>query len=353
MANLAELPTELFDEIRYDDVLSDEDIISLSCVCKRFRKLCVPSIFDSVRFSCSKFGLENLRDWAKSELRHHAIFFAYWIPPFLDPKALTLENFTFTFSDSEDANGTRRSREEWHDIFHKHNKDTQEIIKSGTDLTVLSSALKALPFQGSVRFDFRNEIQDHHGHILKIPHRIQDSSSLKSQAYAHHIPVLASALSHARAAGQHFVFLRLVGMSVVGGDGDWPSSEETRDMLRQSLKQMFGDVDTVILSRSRTVLRLCTAYPLHIRDVEIQNMSILRSYVEDFLSSNVASLHRIGIFNLHSPWSPTNSMKEITARDVLELLNTRLYQISGIRWELEPEDGLVPRMVRSTLLSLE
>ncbi|KAL4903478.1 hypothetical protein BDW74DRAFT_156460 [Aspergillus multicolor] len=349
MANLAELPTELLDEIRFDDDLLDRDIISLSCVCKRFRQLCVPSIFGSVSFSCSRFGLENLREWTNSELRHHAMFFAYWIPPFLDPEALTLENFTFTFpAEFEDASGTSRTREEWHDIFRKHEEDLHVITKNGTDVTILSSALKALPNEGSVRFDFRNEIQDHRGNIQKISHRIQDSSALKPQAYAHHLPAIASALSQARAASQHFVSLRLVGMSVVGGEGDWPSSKETREMLRQSLKQMFEDADTVILSRSRTALRLCKSYPLQIRDVQIENMSVLPSHVEEFLSTNVATLHRIGIFNLYSLWSPTSDIQNITARDVLRLLNTTLYRKLGVRWEFEPKDGLVSRMVRIT-----
>jgi hypothetical protein len=47
--------------------------------------MCIPSIFQFVRFEFSRSGLRELRDLSNSEIRHHVVSFTYVVPELLRP----------------------------------------------------------------------------------------------------------------------------------------------------------------------------------------------------------------------------------------------------------------------------
>ena len=74
-------PTEIIRDIV--DNLSFWDIIELSYVSKRLRKVCLPSIFHRVKFEFSQSGLDKLQSLLKSDTRHYVVFFTYEAPELL------------------------------------------------------------------------------------------------------------------------------------------------------------------------------------------------------------------------------------------------------------------------------
>lgn len=80
-SHLERLPTEIIRDVV--DNLTFWDITELSCVSRRLRKVCLPSLFRRVKFEFSQSGFDKLQSLLKSDARHHVVFFTYDAPELL------------------------------------------------------------------------------------------------------------------------------------------------------------------------------------------------------------------------------------------------------------------------------
>ncbi|KAL5338146.1 hypothetical protein BJX70DRAFT_218170 [Aspergillus crustosus] len=343
-SRLAKLPTELCDMIRLE-IEETEDLINFSLVCKRFRELSIPSIFYSVGFPCSKRGLEGLQEFAKSRCCLYTVHLIFWMPLFCKPEVLDVEHFLSVMKTPEsvadiecgDGQDYISSRfDSLHQIYRRHYEDTQEIMNSDMEFTALLAALQGSPRLTDLIFDFSKKLHTGWDGLYKWKDLV-----LHSETFVYHIPILSRALSHAKAVGQHFESLRLVGFSPPLY-GNSPIAGEAKDTIRQSLKNMFGDIDCIRLSRSPAAIRLCREDPWTIQNLEILNLEVPRYVLKKFLKNNVA-LRTIGVYNvrLNLPDAP-GSMTMLTPSTFLELVNKVSSEESGVAlWKLKPHDGLV------------
>lgn len=196
IANLAELPTELCELIRDDEDLEPKDIQNLSLVCKRFRLLCLPTIFYSVRLACTKAGLQSLQDLAKADWRHYVVHLSYYMPHFFEPKILEFRYFTETvwLAYFENVGGVQNeggehalSATELHASLCQRYEETKDIIDSGQHLAVLSTVLRELPQMTNLVLTFRGRTDNDEAAIDKI-HRMNEVT-MKRETYEHHIPL--------------------------------------------------------------------------------------------------------------------------------------------------------------------
>jgi hypothetical protein len=55
----------------------------LSCVSKRLREACLPTLFRNVKFHFSETGFDGLKNLMKSEARYYVVSFTYEVPELL------------------------------------------------------------------------------------------------------------------------------------------------------------------------------------------------------------------------------------------------------------------------------
>jgi hypothetical protein len=82
-SHLELLPTEIIREVVNN--LCTWDITELSCVSRKLRKVCLPSLFRRVKFEFSQSGFDKLQSLLKSDARHHVVSFTYDAPELLKP----------------------------------------------------------------------------------------------------------------------------------------------------------------------------------------------------------------------------------------------------------------------------
>ena len=78
---LESLPTEILRAII--DHLPLKDVEQLSCVSKRLREVCLPSLFRRVKFEFSQAGFEQLESIVESDVRYHVVSFTYIVSDLL------------------------------------------------------------------------------------------------------------------------------------------------------------------------------------------------------------------------------------------------------------------------------
>ena len=67
------------------DLLLPWDIKTLSCISKRLRQVCLPSLFHRIEFcKFSHDGFEELKNLLKLDARHHVVSFTYTVPELLN-----------------------------------------------------------------------------------------------------------------------------------------------------------------------------------------------------------------------------------------------------------------------------
>ncbi|KAL4886313.1 hypothetical protein BJY04DRAFT_213841 [Aspergillus karnatakaensis] len=344
---LADLPTEICDMIRLE-FYETEDQMNFSLVCKRFRELSISSLFYSVSFPCSKYGLESLQQFANSNLCHWTMDMTFWMPIFLKPKVLDLEHFLSVMmtpeavADIEASDGPDNVRprfEGLHQVYRKHYEDTREIVNSDIELTALSSALRGLPRLTDLIFDFTKTLHAGWEHLYKWR-----DLTLRRETFQHHIPILSRALSDANAAGRRFESLRLVGFSLTEEDHDsWADSPETFNTIRQSLKQMFADIGCIRISRSPAVLRLCSRDSWTVTHIQLTALDIPLEILREFLTHHVA-LRVVGVYHV---WigDPPHVGDLLTPEKFVEMFNRPAGdEDKGATWRKRPHDWLVWEM---------
>lgn len=80
---VALLPSEII--LQIVESLSRFELKTFSCINKRLRELCVPSIFSKVKFELSKSGLETLNHLLESDVRRHVRSMTYVTTELLEP----------------------------------------------------------------------------------------------------------------------------------------------------------------------------------------------------------------------------------------------------------------------------
>ncbi|KAL3469593.1 hypothetical protein BJX99DRAFT_265057 [Aspergillus californicus] len=344
ISRLADLPSELCLIVFNDSDLENKDILNLSLVSRRFRALCIPSLFYSVVFPCSKYGLEDLQRFLHSECRKSVIHFTYCIPPFFNPEVEDFEHFfsvmnppesVTSLQGSHDPDNVRARFASLHDIYRTHHRETKEIVESGLDYTALSGALIQLPPGTDLVLEFRSGILDHTDKIYKTDKWIR-----KPETYKHHIPVMERAISHAKAHGQHFSSVRLVRVKMPEGES-WGDS---KSQIRESLERMFSGIDCIRLSLSPSVVRLFKGDSLGIHDVELLNLTLPQWIFKKFLLANVAALKTIGVYGVVVTAGPDVG-EDITQAELVQMLNELAVQ-AGVQayWKATPLDGLIWRV---------
>ncbi|KAL4870222.1 hypothetical protein BDV12DRAFT_195602 [Aspergillus spectabilis] len=343
-SRLAELPSELCEMIRIE-IEETEDFLSFSLVCKRFRELCIPAIFYSVSFPCSRRGLLGLQSFVKSESCQYTVHLTYWMPLFFKPEVLDFEHFLAVMvtpeivadieaSDDPPAQDVQSRFKDLHQVYCSHYEDTQEIVHSDMEFTALSASLRGLPHLTDIIFDFWKILHAGWEGLYKW-----SGLALRRDTFQYHVPVLSRAISHAKTAGRHFESLRLVGFSLPEED-HWADLKETKDTIRQNLKQIFEDIDCIRLSRSSAAIRLCRRYPWNIRSIEILNLDVPRWILRKFLVNNV-SLRTIRVYNVRV-YVPPESVIMLTPEAFFEMLNeVSSKEPESALWKLRPHDGLV------------
>ncbi|KAL4903477.1 hypothetical protein BDW74DRAFT_179892 [Aspergillus multicolor] len=310
MAIFAELPTELLDIIFGDPQVCREDTCNLYRVCRRSRQLCAPVFFQHVNFTFSEHGLRHLRAFTESGSCHYAVQLTYRIPFLLNLEALHLAGDSLarlvTFHD-----GIFRSTKNIRKMLRNDYNRTQEIIHSERDFDVLFSALKNLPSLSILRFELHNKVWGQRGYIYK-----EDS------------------------AGRRFDSFQFENISEIEGESTRPTPRDSYKALQVALRRMFTHTDTVKIIRSNMVLQLCAWYPLHICNLDIQDVTIDLDLLRMFLCRNlVATLRRIGVQNLQVT-DGSVEVVEVDLRYMLDLLNISLWNLSSGNWRVGTEGAV-------------
>mgnify|MGYP002718738497 CR=1 FL=1 len=89
---VALLPSEII--LQIVESLSRFELKTFSCINKRLRELCVPSIFSKVKFEFSKSGLEALNHLLGSDVRRHVRSMTYVTTELLEPGKKDLSPFS-------------------------------------------------------------------------------------------------------------------------------------------------------------------------------------------------------------------------------------------------------------------
>ncbi|KAL2825922.1 hypothetical protein BDW59DRAFT_161302 [Aspergillus cavernicola] len=210
-SGLIDLPTELLSQILTENDSENKGILNLSRTSKFLRTLCIPTLFCSVTFPCSKHGLQNLHKFIESEYRKHVVHFTYSMPLFFKPEVLDLDHFmdvmmtpeSITDIENEDGPGSASGCiKDLHDIYCTHYSETKEIIKNGIGMDEWTTEIKT---------------------------------------YEHHIPILEQAIANAKTSGRHIQSLRLVGIKLPNGKY-WT---KPKTPTRGNLQRMVTDTDCV------------------------------------------------------------------------------------------------------------
>ncbi|KAL2810189.1 hypothetical protein BJX63DRAFT_434472 [Aspergillus granulosus] len=291
--SLAQLPTELWILICVESGLEFEDQLNLSLVCWRFRHICAPSVFYSVVFPCTRKGLEGLQELAPSQFRQHVQRLTYYMPPLYTPHAET-SGAGERHDDDDGADAALLA--DVQELIHQRSEENQYIAKSGIDLTALSLALRSLPCLGDLIFTFREFIVGERDRVS----RKLDSFRARKETFHYHIPILAQAMSQARAAGRHFSSVRLVGVMLpwFPEPQELGNDEPFRVVLRDSVKQLFGGVGSVRLSLSGAIINLCKRTPLGLSEIQILNLGVEYETFRSFIKYNISTLRRIEFYNV-------------------------------------------------------
>ncbi|KAJ5244730.1 hypothetical protein N7489_004826 [Penicillium chrysogenum] len=110
---LALLPSEII--LQIVESLSRFELKTFSCINKRLRELCVPSIFSKVKFELSKSGLETLNHLLESDVRRHVRSMTYVTTELLEPETLEFERFRFS---TLAPNNCEENKGIWYDAKH-------------------------------------------------------------------------------------------------------------------------------------------------------------------------------------------------------------------------------------------
>ncbi|KAJ0415853.1 hypothetical protein BJY00DRAFT_251133 [Aspergillus carlsbadensis] len=291
--SLAQLPTELWILICTDSDLEVEDRRNLSLVCWRFRHICSPSILHSVAFSCTKRGLEDLQKLAQSECRQYVEYLSYYMPPFLEQAVEQAEQTTVSapIPDEEHNDAEAALLAEAKQIIHQRSEENQYIMANGMDLAALSLALRSLPSLNYLHLTFRKYPP---GGRDAISRKLDDFVAQK-ETLEYHLPILAQAVSQARAAGRRFSSIELLGvwLSQRQGPQVLGADEPSRAKLRDCAKQILEGVDCAMLSLCGDIISLCESTPLGLREMHILNTVVDYEALRTFLKHNISTLKRI------------------------------------------------------------
>jgi hypothetical protein len=323
--SLSQLPTELWILICTDSDLEAEDRRSLPLVCWRFRHICAPSILYDVAFSCTKRGLEGLQELAQSECRQYVEYLSYYMPPFLKPAVQQAEQTEQTLvstrildEEHDDAEATLLA--EVKKIIHQRSEEDRFIMENGIDIAALSLALRSLPNLSDLYLTFRKFDS---GERDPVSHKL-DVFVAQKDTLEYHLPVLAQAISQARAAGRRFSSIRLVGvrLSQMRGHQVLGDDEPSRVKLRGYVKQILEDVDCAMLSLCGDIINLCERTPLGLREIHILNTVVDYETLRSFLEHNISTLRRIKYYLVQLHNEPDDESRWLRAGFFSKILHS-------------------------------
>lgn len=178
-----------------------------------------------------------------------------------------------------------------YEIVHSICKEQRNIVDSGTDLSVLSSTLGALPCLTEVALSFCEAIESHNAMLLSFASDI----ILVEESYEYHMRVVSDALQSARSSG---VTIHTISLS----DFNLPyySTWEVPDLrtLSESLRKLLESVPVLRLTRSKSPLELLSHSALNLHQLDMCHIVSKHNALEDFLEANKRSIRSIGFHDV-------------------------------------------------------
>jgi hypothetical protein len=270
-------------------------------------------------------GLEGLQELAQSKCRQYVEYLSYYMPPFLKPAVEQVEQTEQTLvstrildEEHDDAEATLLA--EVKKIIHQRSEEDRYIMESGIDLAALSLALRSLPNLSDLYLTFRKFDS---GERDPMSRKLDDFVAQK-ETLEYHLPILAQAISQARAAGRRFSSIRLVGVRLlqVRGHEVLGDDEPSRVKLRDYVKQIIEDVDCAMLSLCGDIINLCERTPLGLREIHILNTVVDYETLRSFLEHNISTLRRIEYYFIQLKSQPEDENQWLKAGFFSKMLHS-------------------------------
>jgi hypothetical protein len=170
---------------------------------------------------------------------------------------------------------------------HSICKEQCEIVGNGVDLTVLSSALKALPRLREVAVHFQLTPDEHYS--LELYSYFLGLMSTSEKSYEHHFRVVSNAIQSARQSSISIDTISLVGFDPLY-HSSYPQINPDLSTLSVSLGELLDRVRLLRLTRSESALELIAHCPLKLYQLDMCYVKVQRTALKAFLETNKDSI---------------------------------------------------------------
>ncbi|KAF3012718.1 hypothetical protein E8E15_004220 [Penicillium rubens] len=184
---VALLPSEII--LQIVESLSRFELKTFSCINKRLRELCVPSIFSKVKFEFSKSGLEALNHLLGSDVRRHVRSMTYVTTELLEPETLEFERFRFNTLAPNNCEENKGICELYNYTLRDTGNEHLDLI-CAANVAALSSALRELPRLAELKMHFCPTMVGANA----LESYLAFGMSMTAESYEHHIRVLTKAI---------------------------------------------------------------------------------------------------------------------------------------------------------------
>ncbi|KAJ5100794.1 hypothetical protein N7456_006846, partial [Penicillium angulare] len=275
-AELEPLPTEiLFMIVQH---LFIRDVKCLSCVNQRMRMICLPVLFNKVRFAFSDFGLDGLRRLALSDARQYVVSLTYVIPELLRAELMDLEFFRHNILppdhyadllgtaiyDGHDVTDIRVPYMLVYETFGRICHEQKGIVERREDLTALSTVLSQLPHLIELGLCFCPTLATEHW-ISSFMDR-----TVERCTYFHHFQVISNALEARRRNSLSLHTIRLSGLEL-----PYYCSLRTHEaqILSNCLNRTLEHIPNLRLSGSGSPLRSLSGAELRLQQLDMCSLA--------------------------------------------------------------------------------
>ncbi|KAJ5183278.1 hypothetical protein N7492_000894 [Penicillium capsulatum] len=319
-------PTEiLYSIVKY---LYFWEVKSLSCVSRRMRDVCVPTLFRNISFEFSDAGFDVLESLLQSQLRQYVASIEYVVPKLLKPgkypcgkhfnvkpdlesELLSYATFKTQILTPEDYVDVHEAWDDavllndWDDLgydvrFHtsytlvyktirRMCAEQRQIIETGRDSALLSLAVQRLPKLTELGLVFCKTLTG----VDLVESHLDLHMTMEKNTYEHHIQMVSNALNYAKKCGASVHSIQLIGLSF-SSPWQMPDTQFLTDVLTELVKH----VQNLQLIRSNSALESISHATMNIHGLDLCSIEATHSTLESFLRTNAGSVHSLGIHNV-------------------------------------------------------
>ncbi|KAE8384352.1 hypothetical protein BDV23DRAFT_177127 [Aspergillus alliaceus] len=279
--------------------------ILLSLVSKYLRQVCLPSLFQKIKFKFSATRLDKLQCILRADIYQHVISVTYNVPELLKPEIMDFKQFKSNILTPEDYVEEANEIYEigypadtcplyiviYDTLCHIYNEQ-RDIIEKGADTALLSVTLRQLPRLSALHLYFCENLAEESW----VESYLALDMTIKEKTYKHHVRVVSDALRAAKDRGSCLQAIHLSGLQLPFYR-PWDVIPDTCSLV-EALEGLLMHIPTVRLTEAGSVLELLSHALLGLHQLELCRGTVRQASLQDFLQMNIQSVKSLGFHDI-------------------------------------------------------